>query len=75
MKVFSEGVLTKFDQEALIEDVLLKYDDYTDELKKKWRDRKQHQFLKWGLLYYPKHCVDKARTAKCHFQLSLHGNG
>jgi hypothetical protein len=55
----------------LIEEVLATYDNPDP----KWKERKNNQFLKWGLIYYPKHCVDKTRETKCNFQLNLHGNG
>lgn len=38
-KTYEDGILTKFDQDAIIEEVLAKY-EYSDADKKKWRERK-----------------------------------
>ena len=64
-----DGVVVKFDQDEIIEDVVEElYSDLSEEDKAtKREDRQWHQLLKWGVAYYPKVCTDPKREKKCLF--------
>ena len=74
-----KGVLTKFDQDEILVEAFKEQDPdnnkYFDEDEMEdYNSRKFHQFLKWGLIYYP-HVCEYAVNDKCKLQIVLHDCG
>jgi hypothetical protein len=73
------GVLTKFDQDEILLEAFKEEDPdnnkYFDEDEMEdYNSRKFHQFLKWGLIYYP-HSCEYANNHQCKLQIVLHDCG
>jgi len=58
-----DGMLVKFDQDEIMEFTIEQKSDQKD-LVHLMKDRKYHNVLKWGFIYYPKNCATKGARPK-----------